>query len=46
MISHFKKCTGLNEEQIREKLLPPQDIWLGADESKKLGLCDIVKDLK
>lgn len=46
MISHYKKCTGLKEEQIRETLLPPQDIWLGADESKKLGLCDMVKDLK
>jgi ATP-dependent Clp protease protease subunit len=46
MINLYKKCTGLNEEQIRDNLLPPQDIWLGADESKKLGLCDMVKDLK
>lgn len=46
MIAHYKKCTGLNETQIRDTLLPPQDIWLGADESKKLGLCDMVKDLK
>jgi len=46
MIAHYKKCTGLKEEQIREYLLPPQDIWLSAQESKKLGLCDEVKDLK
>lgn len=46
MIAHYKKCTGLKESQIREYLLPPQDIWLSAQESKKLGLCDDVKDLK
>lgn len=46
MIAHYKKCTGLKEEQIREVLLPPQDVWLSASEAKKLGLCDDVKDLK
>jgi ATP-dependent Clp protease protease subunit len=46
MIAHYKKCTGLTEMKIRETLLPPQDIWLSAEESKKLGLCDMVKDLK
>ena len=45
LISHYKKCTGLDEEIIRDKLLPPQDVWLAASEAKKLGLCDIVKDL-
>ena len=45
MIAHYKKCTGLNEKQIREMLLPPQDIWLSANEAKKLGLCDDVKEL-
>jgi len=34
MIAHYKKCTGLKEDQIREYLLPPQDIWLSAAESK------------
>jgi ATP-dependent Clp protease, protease subunit len=46
MIAHYKKCTGLKEEQIREILLPPQDMWLSAIEAKKWGLCDDVKDLK
>jgi ATP-dependent Clp protease protease subunit len=46
MIAHYKKCTGLNEAQIREYLLPPQDVWLSSIEAKKLGLCDDVKDLK
>jgi ATP-dependent Clp protease protease subunit len=45
MISHYKKCTGLNEKQIRDVLLPPQDIWLSANEAKKLGICDDVKEL-
>lgn len=46
MIAHYKKCTGLTEEKIRETLLPPQDIWLSAAEAKVLGLCDMVKELK
>ena len=46
MIAHYKKCTGLKEDQIREVLLPPQDMWLSPIEAKKLGICDDVKDLK
>lgn len=45
MISHYKKCTGLDEKKIRETLLPPQDVWLSPQDAKKLGLCDEVKDL-
>ena len=43
MIRHYRKCTGLSEKKIREFLLPAQDVWLGATEAKKLGLCDSVK---
>lgn len=46
MMVHYKKCTGLKDEQVREILLPPQDIWLSAAEAKKYGICDDVKDLK
>ena len=46
MIQHYKKSTGLTETQIREVLLPPQDVWLSPQEAKKLGLCDDIKDLK
>jgi len=42
MIDHYKKCTGLSEEDIRKYLLPPQDVWLSAKEAKKLGLCDSI----
>ena len=45
MLDHYKKCTGLDEEQIREHLLPPEDVWLSAKESKKLGICDQVKSV-
>jgi ATP-dependent Clp protease protease subunit len=45
MTQHYKKCTGLSEKQIRDVLLPPQDIWLSPSEAKKLGICDDVKEL-
>lgn len=45
MIAHYKKCTGLSETEIRDTLLPPQDVWLSAVEAKKLGICDHVRDI-
>ena len=45
MITHYKKCTGMNEKKIREVLLPPQDMWLSPQEAKEMGLCDAVKEL-
>jgi len=45
MINHYNKCTGLDEEKIRKYLLPPEDVWLGAKEAKKLGICDSVKTI-
>jgi ATP-dependent Clp protease protease subunit len=46
MLDHYRKCTGLNEETIREKLLPAQDVWLSAEEAKALGLCDNIAELR
>ena len=46
MLAHYKKCTGLNEKKIREILLPPQDVWLSAEEAKALKLCDKIEDVK
>ena len=46
MLLHYKKCTGLNEKQIREYLLPPHDVWLSGKEAKKLGICDNVKAIR
>jgi ATP-dependent Clp protease protease subunit len=45
IIAHYKKCTSLNERQIREHLLPPHDVWLSAAEAKKLKLCDSVENI-
>ena len=45
MIKHYKKCTGLSDKEIRQYLLPPQDIWLDGKEAKKLGICDKVQEL-
>ena len=46
VINHYKKCTGLKEKVIREKLLPAHDVWLSAEQALKYGLCDKVKDMK
>lgn len=46
MVEHYKKCTGLTEKVIREKLLPPQDVWLSAEEAKKYKLVDKIKELR
>ena len=46
MLLHYKKCTGLSEKVIRDKLLPAEDIWLNATEAKKYNLCDTIKDIK
>lgn len=42
MIDHYKSCTELSLVQIREKLLPPQDVYLSSQEALELGLCDHV----
>jgi len=46
MIDHYKKCTGLTEKKIREKLLPSQDMWLSAEEAQELNVCDHIRVLK
>jgi ATP-dependent Clp protease protease subunit len=46
MVNHYIKHTGLKEKEVLQYLLPPQDVYLSADEAKKLGLCDVVSNLK
>ena len=46
LIAHFKKVTDLTEEQIDEYLMPPHDVYMSAEEALKLGLCDIIQELK
>ena len=45
VMKHYKKCTGMTEKQIRKYLLPPEDIWLSANEAKEYGICDEVKEM-
>lgn len=45
LMNHYKKCTGLSEKVIKEKLLPAHDVWLSADDAKVLNLCDKIKAL-
>ena len=40
MINHYKKCTDLDEKQIKKYLLPPEDVWLTAKEAVKYGIAD------
>ena len=43
LLEHYKRCTGLTEKVIKEKLLPPEDVWLTPQEAKKLGIADHIK---
>lgn len=45
MINHYIKHTGLKKADVLKHLLPPQDVYLSAEEAKKLGLCDIISNL-
>jgi len=43
ILNHYTSTTGLTEEVIREKLLPPHDIWLSAEEALELNICDEIR---
>jgi len=45
MMEHYKRCTGLNEKDIKKILLPAHDVWLDAEQAVKYGIADQVKDL-
>lgn len=45
MIEHYRNCTGLDDETIRKVLLPPQDVWLSAEEALEFNICDHVADM-
>jgi len=44
MVDHYKKCTGLDEKEIRKYLLPAEDVWLTAKEAVKYGIADHIVD--
>jgi ATP-dependent Clp protease protease subunit len=45
MVQHYVTCTGLSEEEIKQHLLPPHDVYLSAEEALKLGICDHISQL-
>ena len=45
MIQHYQISTGLDDETIRKVLLPPQDVYLSAEEALQYGICDEVANL-
>ncbi|UTS52046.1 hypothetical protein [Synechococcus phage BUCT-ZZ01] len=46
IINLYKKFTGMKEAEVKQFLLPAEDVWLTAKEALKYGLCDLIKDLK
>lgn len=40
MIEHYKISTGLDDDTIRKILLPPQDVYLSAQEALEYKICD------
>ncbi len=46
MIDLYRECTGLDDKKISEVLLPPQDVYLSAQEALKYHICDHVANLK
>lgn len=45
MIEHYRRSTGLDDETIRQVLLPPQDVYLDAEEARKYNICDTIAEL-
>jgi ATP-dependent Clp protease protease subunit len=42
MIELYQKTTGLDNDTIKKVLLPPQDVYLSADEALQYHICDHV----
>jgi len=45
MIEHYRRSTGLDDDTIRQVLLPPQDVYLDAEEARKYNICDAIAEL-
>lgn len=40
MINLYQQTTGLDQDTIRQILLPPQDVYLSAEEALEYNICD------
>lgn len=45
MIEHYRRCTGLDDDTIKRVLLPPQDVWLSADDALCYHICDQITQI-
>ena len=45
MVGLYQEATGLEDDVIRKVLLPPQDVWLSAEEALQYHICDVIADL-
>ena len=45
MVALYREATGLEDDVIRKVLLPPQDVWLSAEEALQYHICDVIADL-
>ena len=45
MVTLYRDATGLEDDVIRKVLLPPQDVWLSAEEALEYHICDVIADL-
>ena len=45
MLNHYRLCTGLSDDEIRQHLLPPNDVWLSATDAMSLNVCDHISAL-
>lgn len=45
MVEHYRVTTGLDDDTIKKVLLPPQDVYLSAEEALQYNICDAVADL-
>jgi len=41
-LNHYVKRTGLKAADVKKYLLPPEDVFLNAEEALKYGICDKV----
>ena len=46
MVALYKRFTGLTDKIIQDKLLPPTDVHLTAEEAKKFGICDHIREMR
>ena len=45
LVKHYMKCTKKSRAFILKNLMPHEDVWLSAEEAKKMGIVDKVREI-